>query len=115
MEAELASEALNFSSQMARLLDQAYFGTFILRQSSKSQHKYRLFCLRIARRKIKLKQSEISAQGETVKWLVNKFGTAWPQCKLVAGFHNGPYWSSVNPGLYSDIKIILAKRLWTRR
>jgi len=58
MEAELVPEALIFSSHMARLLDQADFGTFILRQSSKSQHKYRLFCLRIARRKIKVKQSE---------------------------------------------------------
>jgi len=40
MEAELASEALNFSSHMARLLDQADFGTFILRQSSKRTHKH---------------------------------------------------------------------------
>jgi len=46
---------------------------------------------------------------------VNTFDTALPQCKLVAGFHCGPYWSSVNPGLYSDIKIILAKSRWTRR
>ena len=45
MEKELVSEALTFSSHMAPLLDQVDFGTFILRQSSKSQHKYRLFCL----------------------------------------------------------------------
>ena len=54
-------------------------------------------------------------KGETVKWVVIIFDTAMSQCKLVAGFHCGPYWSSVNPGLYRNIKIILAKSRWTRR